>query len=73
MISCDGTNISDMWIVITEGEKGPFGLVAENIGDDTYRGFFSISPTIIREVIESISRTLKISIDFSKRSYESMS
>ena len=65
VISCDGTNIADMWIVITKGEKGPFGLVAESIGDGLYRGFFSISPTVIGAALENISRSLKVPIDFS--------
>ena len=63
VISCDGTNISDMWIVVTRGPKGPFGLVAENIGEGQYRGFFSYSPSIIRNVIESINQKLKIKIE----------
>lgn len=67
VISCDGTNISDMWIVVTKGPKGPFGLVAEDIGDGQYRGFFSYSPTVIGKVIEVISESLKTTIDFSKK------
>ncbi len=65
MISCDGTNISDMWIVITKNSMGPFGLVAENIGDGQYRGFFSISPPLMKKVVENISKSLKISVDLS--------
>ena len=64
VISCDGTNISNMWIVLTKGEIGPFGLVAENIGDGQYRGFFTISPDVMKKVIEEISTSLKVSIDF---------
>ena len=64
VISCDGTNISDMWIVVTKSEKGPFGLVAEDIGDRMYRGFFSTSPSIIGSVLQTISRSLKTPIDF---------
>lgn len=65
VISCDGTNISDMWIVITKNSMGPFGLVAENIGDGQYRGFFSISPPLMKKVVENISKSLKISVDLS--------
>jgi len=63
VVSCDGTNISDMWIVITKGPKGPFGIVAENIGDEQYKGFFSYSPKVISKVIESINQKLKIKIE----------
>ena len=66
VISCDGTNIANMWIVLTKGETGPFGLVAENIGDGMFRGFFSISPTVIGTVVQNISEQLKTPIDFSK-------
>ena len=64
VISCDGTNISDMWIVLTKGEKGPFGLVAENMGDGQYKGFFTISPDVMKKVVQEISNSLKISIKF---------
>ena len=67
VISCDGTNIANMWIVVTKGDVGPFGLVAENVGNGQFRGFFSISPTVIGKVIKSISEQLKVSIDFSKK------
>jgi len=63
VISCDGTNVSNMWIVATRGNDGPFGLVAENIGNDKYRGFFSYSPTIISKVIQNVSTKLKVGID----------
>ena len=67
VISCDGTNIANMWIVLTTRETGPFGLVAENIGGGKFRGFFSISPTVIGKVVESISEQLKVKIDLSKK------
>jgi hypothetical protein len=63
VVSCDGTNISDMWIVVTKNSTGPFGLLAENMGDGQYRGFFSISPPLIEKAIEKISKSLKISIE----------
>ena len=67
VVSCDGTNISDMWIVVTNGPQGPFGLVAEDIGDRMYRGFFSISPVVIGKVIQTINEALRINIDMSKK------
>ena len=62
VVSCDGTNISPMWIVMTKGDNGPFGLVAEDIGDDQYRGFFTSNSDIITSVIEDIQEQLKIKI-----------
>ena len=67
VVSCDGTNISDMWIVVTNGPEGPFGLVAEDIGDRMYRGFFSISPIVIGKAIQTINEALRIKIDLSKK------
>ena len=67
VVSCDGTNISDMWIVVTRGPEGPFGLVAEDIGDRMYRGFFSYSPMVIGKVIQNINADLRINIDMSKK------
>jgi len=62
VISCDGTNISPMWIVVTKGDNGPFGLVAEDIGDHEYRGFFTSNSDILSKVIENINEQLKIKI-----------
>jgi len=62
VISCDGTNISPMWIVLTKGENGPFGLVAEDIGDKEYRGFFTSNSNILDKVIDDINEQLKIKI-----------
>lgn len=66
VISCVGTNISDMWMVITKGQHGAFGLVAEDIGDDRFRGFFSISPMVIGKAVQTINETLRTGIDLSK-------
>lgn len=63
VVSCDGTNVSDMWIVITRGPDGPFGLVAEDIGDGQYRGFFSYSPMLVSKVIQNLSNKLRVVID----------
>jgi len=67
VISCDGTNIANMWIVLVKGPIGPFGLVAESLGEDLYRGFFSNGTTVMNKVVERISDALKIKIDFSKK------
>jgi hypothetical protein len=66
VISCDGTNIQDMWIVVTKGPNGPFGLVAEDMGDGQFSGFFSTSPQVIQKVINTINQNLKSQIDFTK-------
>ena len=44
----------------------PFGLVAEDLGDDKFRGFFSIDSKIIEKVIKIINDTMRIEINFSK-------
>jgi len=64
VVSCDGTNISDMWIVVTKGPKGPFGLIAEEMADAQFSGFFSISPQVIQKAINIINQNLKTQIDF---------
>lgn len=64
VVSCDGTNISDMWIVVTKGPNGPFGLMAEEIGDGQFSGFFSISPQVIQKAINIINQNLRTQIDF---------
>lgn len=71
VISCVGTNISDMWMVITKGEHGAFGLVAEDIGDGRFRGFFSISPMVIGKAVQTINETLRVNIDLSKNEWTS--
>jgi len=38
-------------------------LIAEDIGDRMYRGFFSISPVVIGKVIQTINEALRINID----------
>ena len=71
VISCVDTNISDMWITVTKGEHGAFGLVAEDIGDGVFRGFFSISPMVVGKAIETINETLRVKIDLSKKEWTS--
>ncbi len=68
-ISCNGTNIATIWAVITKGPAGPMGLVAEELIDGSYKGFFSVSPKIIQESIDQINATLRRDIDVTK-SYE---
>ena len=42
------------------------GLVAEELVDGTYRGFFSVSPKIIQEAIDQINFILRRDIDVTK-------
>ena len=65
-ISCNGTNLSTVWAVITKGPAGPMGLVTEEMADGSYEGFFSISPYIVQKAIDEINRILKVKIDFSQ-------
>jgi len=51
-----------MWIVATRGEKGAFGLIAEDLGDREYRGFFISNTNIMKAVIDDINEQLKIKI-----------
>ena len=65
-INCNGTNLVSIWAVITNGPAGPMGLVAEELVDGTYRGFFSVSPKIIQESIDQINNILNRDIDVTK-------
>ena len=67
ILSCLDTNIEKMWIVVTRGEDGPFGLVAEDLGNDKFRGFFTMDSKIIEKVIKIINDTMQIKIKFSKQ------
>ena len=66
ILSCLGTNIEKMWIVVTKGPNGPFGLVVEDLGNDKFTGFFSMDSKIIEKVIKIINDTMRIEINFSK-------
>ena len=45
--------------MVTKGEEGPFGLVAEDLGDSEYRGFFTSNSDILEKVIDDINEQLK--------------
>lgn len=65
-ISCNGTNLNTVWAVITKGPAGPMGLVAEELADGSYRGFFSVAPKIVQESIDQINYILRRDIDVTK-------
>ncbi|KAF6246961.1 hypothetical protein C6990_07710 [Nitrosopumilus sp. b3] len=68
VLTCAGTNLQNMWIVISKGPDGLFGLVAEDVGGvqkgDHFRGFFTSKQDIIKKVIEKINESLMTHIDF---------
>ena len=68
ILTCAGTNLQNMWIVISKGSDGLFGLVAEDIGGvekgDHFRGFFTSKQDIIKTVIEKINESMMTHIDF---------
>ncbi len=66
ILSCLDTNIEKMWIVVTKGPDGPYGLVAEDLGDGNFRGFFTMDHKIIEKVISIINKTMRIEISFNK-------
>ena len=62
VINCKGTDLSNVWSVITRGPYGPFGLIAEEIKDEKFRGFFTLNPNVCRHVVKMISKMLKTKI-----------
>ena len=68
ILTCAATNLQDMWIVISKGPEGLFGLVAEDIGGvekgDHFRGFFTSHENVIQKVIDNINKTMMTQIDF---------
>ena len=66
VVSCVGTNLVYVWAVITRGPVGPMGLVAEELPNGDFKGFFTISPPLIRYTISKISESLGVSIDIEK-------
>ena len=62
VISCDGTSISDMWIVATSGKNDPFGVITEDIDNGLYRGFFTIISQIMCKVINLINQLLRVTM-----------
>ena len=70
VLTCAGTNLQNMWIVISKGTDGLFGLVAEDIGGiekgDHFRGFFTSKGEVIQKVTDKINQTMMTHIDFFK-------
>ena len=66
-ISCNGTNLVTVWAVITKGPAGPMGLVAEEMSNRRFKGFFSVAPKIVQESIDQINYILREDIDVTKK------
>ena len=52
VLSCIGTPLKTVWVVITRDSNGPIGLVAEEIGDKKFRGFFSTKSEIVKHTVD---------------------
>ncbi len=57
-LTCQGTDLANVWTVITRGPYGPFGLIAEEFEDDKFRGFFTLNPNVCRHVLKVMGKTL---------------
>ena len=68
ILTCAGTTLQDMWIVISKNHDGLFALVAQDIGGvekgDWFRGFFTTKEKVIQAVIDNINQTMMTHIDF---------
>ncbi len=57
-LNCHGTNLMNVWSVITRGPFGPFGLIAEEYEDGKFRGFFTLNPNVCRYALSIMGKTL---------------
>ena len=68
ILTCAGTNLQDMWIVLSKNHDGMFGLVAEDLGGvekgDWFRGFFTSKSQVLKFVVDKINETMMTDIDF---------
>tara|TARA_B110001454_G_C12564419_1_gene369113 strand:- start:184 stop:768 length:585 start_codon:yes stop_codon:yes gene_type:complete len=69
IISCVGTPLTKVWAVITQGDDGPIGLIAEEIGPKKFQGFFSTVSEIIQFATDQMGSLLATRFDFSKKEY----
>ena len=58
IVNCRNTNLENVWSVITRGPYGPFGLIAEEFEDGTFRGFFTLNPNVCRYALKIMGKTL---------------
>ena len=69
VVSCIGTPLKTVWAVITRNSNGPIGLVAEEIGDKKFRGFFSTKPEIVKYAVDTMGDVLVTEFDLMKADY----
>jgi len=55
--------------VITRDSNGPIGLVAEEIGDKKFRGFFSTKSEIVKHAVDVMGDILVTEFDLMKDEY----
>lgn len=70
VISCVGTDLSNIWIVATRDENGPIGLVAEEIGDKKFTGFFSTNHEIVKYAVDLMAYELKTEINLMDKEWK---
>jgi hypothetical protein len=70
VISCVGTELTNVWAVVTRGPDGPIGLIAEEIGIKMFRGFFTTIPEITEYAVNRMALLLATEFDFSKKEYD---
>ena len=71
VISCVGTNLTTVWLVITRDENGPIGLVADDIGQGKFKGFFSTNSKIVKYAVDLAAYELRMEMDLMKKDWES--
>ncbi|MDH3277007.1 MAG: hypothetical protein OEM21_02795 [Nitrosopumilus sp.] len=55
---CKNTDLVNVWTVITRGPYGPFGLIAEEIGEGNFRGFFTLNSNVCRYALKIMGNLL---------------
>jgi hypothetical protein len=68
ILTCAGTTLQDMWIVISRNNDGLLALVAEDVGGvekgDWFRGFFTSKTEVVQKVIDEMNHMMMTHIDF---------
>ena len=57
-LSCQDTDLANVWTVITRGSYGPFGLIAEEFEEGKFRGFFTLNPNVCRYALKVMGKKL---------------
>ncbi|MGV7225669.1 MAG: hypothetical protein ACQ9CV_01945 [Nitrosopumilus sp.] len=68
VLTCAGTPLQDMWIVISKTNDQLFALVAEDMGGvekgDWFKGFFTSKTEVVQKVIDEMNAIMMTNIDF---------